>query len=167
MKEQEMLSKSMEKTLNEQINAELYSAYMYLSMSTYFESINLGGFAHWMRVQYNEEVSHAMKIYEYIFDRDGQVTLTAIEAPPTSWKSSLDAFEGVYAHEQKVSGLIHALVDQARTENDHATENFLQWFVEEQVEEEAGALDVVNKLKMIKDSPNGLFMLDAKLAERG
>ena len=156
-----------EKALNQQINAELYSAYLYLSMSTYFESLNFSGFANWMRVQAQEETGHAMKLYTYIFERDGQVTLTAIDAPPTNWKSPLEAFENAYKHEVKVSGLIHDLVQLARAENDIPTENFLQWFVEEQVEEEASTLDVVQKLKMTKESANGMFMLDSNLGQRG
>jgi len=156
------MNSKLEKALNEQLNAELYSAYLYLSMSTYFESLNFSGFANWMRVQAKEETEHAMKFYSYIFERDGQVTLTAIDAPPTSWKSPLDAFENAYQHEVKVSGLIHDLVFLARSEKDIPTENFLQWFVEEQVEEEASTLGVVQKLKPIKDSANGLFMLGSE-----
>ncbi len=156
-----------EKALNEQLNAELYSAYLYLSMSTYFESLNFSGFANWMRVQAKEETGHAMKFYSYIFERDGQATLTAIDAPPRSWKSPLDAFENAYQHEVKVSGLIHDLVHLARAEKDIPTENFLQWFVKEQVEEESSTLGVVQKLKLIEDSANGLFMLDSHLGQRG
>jgi ferritin len=162
-----MLKSSIEKALNDQLNAEMYSSYLYMAMAACFESINLSGFAQWMTVQAGEEMEHARKFYSYIFERDGRVKLGAIEEPPFEWKSPLDAFEAAYKHEQKVSGLIHKLVDLARKENDHATENFLGWFVSEQVEEEASALDIVNKLKMIKDSPNGLFMLDAHLGSRG
>ncbi len=161
------MNTKMEKALNEQLNAELYSAYLYLSMSTYFESLNFSGFANWMRVQAQEETGHAMKFYSYIFERDGAVTLTAIDAPTTSWKSPLEAFENAYQHEVKVSGLIHDLVYLARAEKDIPTENFLQWFVEEQVEEESSTLGVVQKLKLIKDSANGLFMLDSHLGQRG
>jgi ferritin len=161
-----MLKSSMEKALNDQINAELYSSYMYLAMAAYFESVNLDGFAHWMTVQADEEMEHAKKFYSFIFERDGRVKLGAIEEPPFEWKSPLDAFEKVYEHEQKVSSLIHKLVDLARKENDHATENFLGWFVAEQVEEEAHALEVVNKLKMVKDSKNAIFMLNARLGSR-
>lgn len=160
------MNSKIEKALNQQLNAELYSAYLYLSMSSYFESVNFSGFAHWMRVQAQEETGHAMKFYTYILERDGQVTLTAIDAPPTGWKSHLDAFEDAYKHEVKVSGLIYDLVQLARAENDIPTENFLQWFVEEQVEEESSTLAVVQKLKLIKESTNGLFMLDSHLGQR-
>jgi ferritin len=167
MKEREMIKSSVEKALNDQLNAEMYSSYLYMAMAAYFEDINLNGFAHWMTVQAGEEMEHARKFYSFIFERDGRVKLGAIEKPPFEWKSPLDAFETAYKHEIKVSGLIHKLVDLARKENDHATENFLGWFVAEQVEEEASALEVVNHLKMIKDSPNGLFMLNAQLGRRG
>ncbi len=160
------MNRTVEKALNEQLNAELYSAYLYLSISTYFESLNFSGFAHWMRVQAREETGHAMKFYSYIFERDGHVALTAIDAPPASWKSPLEAFENAYQHEVKISGLIHDLVHLARAQKDIPTENFLQWFVEEQVEEEASTLGVVQKLKLIKDSANGLFMLDGHLGRR-
>jgi ferritin len=149
------------------VNAELYSAYLYLAMAAYFEGITLGGFASWMKVQAQEETAHAMKIFGYIFERDGQVTLSAIEKPTGEWPSPMEAFRAAYSHEQKVSGMIHNLVDIARAEKDHATENFLSWFVAEQVEEEASAQEVVQKLELIKDSPHGLFMLDAKMGERG
>lgn len=161
------MKESIEKALNNQINAELQSAYLYLSMSAYFESINLKGFANWMRIQAQEEVGHAMRFFKFIFDRNGRVTLHSIDKPEGTWKSPLDAFENVYSHEQKVTGLINGLVDLAKKENDHATQNFLQWFVGEQVEEEASALEIVEKLKLIKDSANGLLMLDMELSKRG
>jgi len=161
-----MLKSSIEKALNDQLNAEMYSSYLYMAMAAYFESINLSGFANWMTVQAGEEMAHARKFYSFIFERDGRVKLGAIEEPPFEWKSPQDAFESAYKHELKVSGLIHKLVDLARKENDHPTENFLGWFVAEQVEEEASALEVVNQLKMIKDSPNALFMLNAHLGSR-
>jgi ferritin len=138
-----------------------------MAMAAYFESINLPGFAHWMTIQAGEEMEHARKFYSFIFERDGRVKLSAIDEPPFEWKSALDVFENAYKHEIKVSGLIHSLVDLARKENDHATENFLGWFVAEQVEEEASALEIVNKLKMIKDSSHGIFMLDSLLGRRG
>jgi ferritin len=152
--------------LNEQINAELYSAYLYQAMAAHFEAANLRGFAHWMDVQAKEEQGHARKIYEHLVDRGGRVVLKAIAAPPVEWKSSLAIFEESYAHEQKVTGLIHNLVDLARAEKDHAAEVFLAWFVTEQVEEEASASEIVEKLKMIKEQPQGLLMLDAQLAGR-
>ena len=161
-----MIKQAIEKAINDQINAELYSAYLYLSMSSYFESKNLGGFAHWMTVQAKEEVNHAMKFYGYINERGGRVTLKAIDSPPVNWKSPLDVLENVYKHEVKVTGLINKLVNLARSEKDVATENFLMWYIDEQVEEEASADAIVQKLKLIKDSANGLFMLDHELAQR-
>jgi ferritin len=161
-----MIKGTVEKTINDQINAELYSAYLYLAMSAYFEDQNLPGFAHWMKLQANEEQVHAMKFYKFVFERGGRVTLGAIEAPPAQWKSPLDAFESAYKHEIKVTGLIHKLVDLARSEKDIATENFLMWYVDEQVEEEAHADAIVQKLQLIKDSPNGIFMLDKELSAR-
>ncbi len=132
-----MIGKKMLDALNEQINAELYSAYLYQAMAAHFEAGNLKGFAHWMDLQAKEEQAHARKMYEFLVDRGGRVALKAIAAPPAEWKSPLAIFEESYAHEQKVTGLIHKLVDLARAENDHAAEVFLAWFVTEQVEEEA------------------------------
>ena len=165
-KDNTMLSKKMEKALNEQVNAELYSAYLYLSMEAYFQAQNLSGFANWMRVQTQEEVAHAMKIYDFIIERGGRAVLKAIEGPQTEWDGPLAVFEAVCEHEQKVTGLINNLVDLAISEKDHATNSFLQWFVNEQVEEEASADDNVQKLKMMKDAPGGMFMLDRELAQR-
>jgi ferritin len=161
-----MLSKKMEKAINQQINAELYSSYLYLSMATYFESISLGGFANWMRQQVQEELFHAIKMFDFVCERGGRVTLTAIDGPPTEWKSPLDTFKNVLAHEQKVTGLINDLVNLALDERDHATNIFLQWFVSEQVEEEATAGTLVDKLKLIGKDANGLFMLDTELGQR-
>jgi len=161
-----MISKKMEKALNEQVNAELYSAYLYLSMEAYFKSLNLNGFANWMRVQTQEEVSHAMKIYGFINERGGRITLKAIDGPQTKWDSSLAVFKDVYKHEQKVTSLINNLVDLAIEEKDHATNTFLQWFVNEQVEEEASADQVVQQLKMMEKAPGGMFMLDRELGQR-
>jgi ferritin len=162
-----MLSKKMQEALNGQINAEMYSANLYLSMAAWFESENLKGFAQWMRVQAQEEHAHAMKFYGYINDRMGRVTLGAIAAPPPSWTGPAAAFTDTCAHEAKVTGLIHALVDLAAAEKDHATTNFLQWFVSEQVEEEAVANQILAQLKAIKDSVGGLFMIDHHLGKRG
>jgi ferritin len=161
-----MISKKVEKALNAQVNAELYSAYLYLSMESYFQSLNLNGFANWMRVQTQEEVSHAMKIYDFVNERGGRSLLKGIDGPPTEWESPLAAFEAAYAHEQKVTGLINDLVDLAIKEKDHATNNFLQWFVNEQVEEEASADAIVQQLKMMKKAPGGMFMLDRELGRR-
>jgi ferritin len=161
-----MLSNKMEEALNKQINAEWYSDYLYRSIAAYFLGQNLKGFAHWMRVQAGEEQNHGQKFFDYINDRNGKVTLTAIGAPPTEWKSPTAVFEAVYAHEQKVTGLINDLVAKAKKEEDNATLAMLQWFVTEQVEEEANAYEILEKLKMIKDSAQGLFMMDAVLAQR-
>ncbi len=161
-----MINGKIEKAINEQINAELYSSYLYLSMAAYLESINRNGLAHWMEIQAQEEVKHAMKFYKYVYEKGGRVTLKEIDSPPTEWKSPLDAFEDAYNHETKVTALIHDLVHLARAEKDIATENFIMWYVEEQVEEEASADEFVQKLKMVKDSPNGLFMLDREAGQR-
>lgn len=161
-----MIKEKIQDALNKQINAELYSSYLYLSMSAYFESINLKGFANWMRVQTQEELVHAMKFYDYLIERGGKVLLSSIESPPTEWPSPLAIFENAYQHEQKVTGLINKLVDLAIAEKDHATNNFLQWFVSEQVEEEASADEVVQKIKLMGDARGGIFMLDRELAQR-
>ncbi len=161
-----MMTKKMGKALNDQINAELYSAYMYLSMSAYFEAQNLPGFAKWMRIQWQEEVMHALKIYDYVNERGDRVVLKSIDEPPSKWKSPLDAFQATYKHEQVVTGRIDDLVNMAATGKDHATNAFLQWFVTEQVEEEKSADEIVQKLKRISDAPGGLYMLDKELGQR-
>jgi ferritin len=161
-----MISKKIEDALNEQVNAELYSAYLYLSMESYFKAQNLNGFANWMRVQTQEEVAHATKIYDFINERNGRSILKAIEGPPTEWDSALAVFKAAYEHEQKVTGLINDLVDLAIKEKDHATNSFLQWFVNEQVEEEASADEIVQQLKMMENAPGGMFMLDRELGQR-
>jgi len=161
-----MISKKMEKALNDQVNAELFSAYLYLSMEAYFESLDLKGFANWMRCQTQEEVFHAMKIYSHINERGGRVKLSAIDGPPVEWKSPMDAIKAVLNHEQKVTGLINNLVDLALKEKDHASNIFLQWFVTEQVEEEDNVNDVIQKLKLMGEAPGGLFMIDKELAAR-
>jgi ferritin len=161
-----MLSKKIENAINKQINAELWSAYLYLSMSAHFESINLGGFANWMRVQAQEELGHAMKFYHHVIERRGRVTVAAIAAPSISWKSPLNAFEDAFKHEQKVTGMINDLANMAAGEKDHATANILQWFIDEQVEEELSTDAIVQKLKMIGTNTGGLYMLDRELAQR-
>lgn len=160
------ISKSIQTIMNEQINAELYSSYMYLSMAAYFEGRSLPGMAHWMKLQAQEEVEHAMKFFDYIFERGGNVTLNAIDKPPTSWKSPLDAFTAGYKHEQKVTKLIHDIVNAAQKEKDHASVSFLQWFIDEQVEEETSADAVVQKLTMIGNHKPALLMLDRELGSR-
>ena len=161
-----MLSETMEKALNEQVNAELYSAYLYLSMASYFKAVSLNGFARWMEVQSLEEVTHAMRIYGYINERGQQVILDSIEGPPITWESPAAAFEDAYRHELKVTDLINNLVNLAIEEKDHATNNFLQWFVSEQVEEESSTHEVVQKLKLIREAEGGLFLLDQELGRR-
>jgi ferritin len=165
--EHKVIGKKMLDALNEQINAELYSAYLYRAMAAQFEADNLRGFAHWMDVQAKEEENHARKIYEFLVDRGGRVVLKAIGAPPAEWKSALAVFEDSYAHEQKVTGLINRLFEMAAKENDYPTQVELQWFVKEQVEEEKSAGDIVAMLKMVGESGTPLIMLDRQLAARG
>ncbi len=162
-----MINERVEKALNEQVNAEIYSAYLYLSMSSYFESVNLSGFAQWMKAQAQEEMVHGMKIYDFIHERGGRVLLSAIEAPQTQWPNPASVFAATLEHEQKVTALINALVDVAIAEKDHATNIFLQWFVTEQVEEESSVDAVLQKLKMVGDQGHGLFMMDRELGARG
>lgn len=161
-----MIDKKMQQALNGQLNAEYYSSYLYLSMAAYFASIDLLGFASWMRVQVQEENFHALKFYDYIIERGGKVILQSIESPPGDWNSPLEAFEATITHEQKITGLINELVYLARDEKDNASEIFLQWFVSEQVEEEDNVNTVLGQLNLIKDSPQALFMLDKELAQR-
>ena len=161
-----MTSPNMIEALNKQINAEIFSSYLYLSMSAYYESIGLRGFANWMRIQAQEELQHAMRFYNFIHDRDGEVTLTAIDGPKTEWDSALSAFEDAYAHEKKISSMIHNLVDIAISERDHSANTFLQWFVNEQVEEEATAKEMIDKIKLVDDNKSGLFLIDQDLASR-
>ena len=161
-----MLKPQIEKALNEQINAELYSAYLYLSMSAYFETIDLKWFASWMRVQSQEELVHAAKFFAFINERSGRVALAAIGGPPVEWKSPLDAFEAAYTHEVHVTSLINSLVDLAQASSDHATYNFLQWFVAEQVEEEASTDAVVKQLRLVRGEGHGLLLIDREAAQR-
>ena len=161
-----MIKEKIQDALNYQLNRELYSSYLYLSMSAYFQSINLKGFANWMRVQAQEELVHAMKFYDYLIQRGERVTLSSIESPPLEWGSPLEAFEHVYKHEQKVTSLINDLVNLSVSEQDHAANNFLQWFVTEQVEEEASASEVVEKIKLVVEAAGGLLMLDNELGQR-
>ena len=160
------LAPEVEANLNQQINEEMFSSYLYLSMAAYFESVDLPGFASWMRVQTHEENSHAMKFFDYINERNGRVRLTQIEAPQTEWKSPLDAFIAAYEHEKHISDRIHTLVRQAHELDDSSTDNFLQWFVAEQVEEENSTYAIVQQLKMIGDDRAALFLIDRELAAR-
>ncbi|OCC14630.1 Ferritin-like protein [Dissulfuribacter thermophilus] len=161
-----MMNERIEKALNEQMNAELYSAYLYLSMASYFESKGLEGCAHWMKAQTQEELMHAMKFYEFITERGGRAIMKAIDAPPSDWDSPLNVFENALQHEQYVTSLINKLMDLAIEEKDHATQIFLQWFISEQVEEEATAGAVVEKMRLAGESPGGVFMVDRELAQR-
>jgi ferritin len=161
-----MVSQKMEKELNKQLNAEMYSGYLYLAMAAYFEDSDLAGLANWMRVQAQEELSHSMRFYDYVIRRGARVSLEQIEKPEFKWESSVDVFEHVLSHEKTVSGLIHDLVDLAIEEKDHATNNFLQWFVEEQVEEEESATAALNKVKFASETPNGIIIIDAEFGHR-
>ena len=160
------MKSKIEGAFNEQFNAEFFSSYLYLSMAAYFESQNLKGMAQWMRMQVQEENLHAMKFFDFINERGGKVTLTRIEAPKTEWSSPLQVFEETCAHESKVTGLINDLVDLAISERDHAANAFLQWFVTEQVEEEATVQEIRDKLKLVSDNPVAMFMIDQELGQR-
>ncbi|NUN07579.1 MAG: ferritin [Ignavibacteriaceae bacterium] len=161
-----MLKSNIEKALNEQINKELFSSYLYLSMGNYFESINLSGFAGWMRLQSQEEYQHAMKILNYVNQKGGRVVLQQIADPKIDWESVVSVFEDTYEHEKMISGSINDIVDLSLGEKDYATHTFLQWFVNEQVEEEATALKILEDVKMIGDYKAGLFMMDRELGQR-
>jgi len=162
-----MLDKKIQDAINRQLNAELYSSYLYYSMAAWFETKALGGFARWMRVQALEEATHVHKFFAYVNERGGRVELMAIDAPPSEWESPTAVFEEVYSHECKVTGLINELMDLAVAESDHASVAFFQWFVSEQVEEEATADDVLQKLKLVDKTEGGLFLLDQELDKRG
>ncbi|MBE0680358.1 MAG: ferritin [Anaerolineales bacterium] len=162
-----MISKAMQDALNDQINKELYSSYLYLSMAAYFEDANLPGFGHWMRVQEAEEREHAMKLYDFLLERGGKVMLKAIDAPKTEWKSALEVAEEVAAHEAKVTASIHALYETALKEKDYAAQVMLQWFISEQVEEEKNAAEIVANLKLIEQRGTAVLMLDHRLSKRG
>ena len=161
-----MLNPTVQQALNDQVQKELHSAYIYLSMAAYFEAENLPGAAHWMRSQAGEEQEHAMKIFDFIQDRGGRVTLQAIDAPPATFSSPLAVFEASYAHEQKVTKSIHDLYALAVKEADYPTQVMLQWFIDEQVEEEKNASAIMAQLQMVGDSPAALFMIDRQLAAR-
>ena len=161
-----MLSKKMTTALNDQINKEMYSAYLYLAMSAYSDSIGLKGFANWFMVQYHEEMEHAMKIYKYIQDQGELVKLKAIAEPPSKFESAMDMFQKTLEHEKKVTQSINNLMDIAIEMKDHATQIFLQWFVTEQIEEEANDNEIIDKLKMVGQQGNGLFMIDKELEAR-
>ncbi len=160
------MDKNLKELLNQQINKELYSAYLYLSMASYFDSINLEGFSHWMKVQVKEEFSHAMKFYEFLFDRGEKVILERIEKPTSDFSSVSDVFEKILAHEKKITESIEKIYEMAQKVEDKATIVFIQWFISEQIEEEKTAQRILEKLKMIKEHPHGILMLDAQMAKR-
>ncbi len=162
-----MISKTIEEALNKQINAELYASYLYLAMSADFQLKNFQGLAQWMIAQSKEENGHAMKIYDFVVDRGGKVILSQIQAPPATWASPLAAFKAAYEHEVKVTAMINDLVKLSMAEGDIATQVMLQWFVTEQVEEEAQTDIIVKKLEMIPERSAGIFMLDHELGKRG
>lgn len=161
-----MLSKEMEAALNEQVNAEFYSAYLYLAMSGWFAERNLTGFAHWMRLQFQEEQLHALRFFDYIAGRGGKPALKPIAAAPADWATPLAVFEFTLAHEREVTASINRLVDLAIKLSDHASNAQLQWFVNEQVEEEASVEAVVQQLRLVGDSGHALFMIDRELGQR-
>ncbi|WP_320112653.1 ferritin [Draconibacterium orientale] len=161
-----MLKEKMLKALNEQINAEQYSSLLYLSMSAYFNDKGLPGFANWMYVQYQEELTHANKFFNYVVERGGKVELKAIDQMPTTWDGVIDVYEKTLEHEQLVTSLIDKLVDVAIEEKDHATQSFLRWFVDEQVEEEANVTEILDTLRLINGQGNGIFMLDREMRNR-
>ncbi|CAG1006251.1 bacterioferritin B [Anaerolineales bacterium] len=162
-----MITQNMQDAINDQINKELYSSYLYLSMAAYFEDNNLPGFAHWMRVQESEEREHAMKLYDFLLERGGRVILKTIDAPKTEWKSTLEVAEEVAAHEAKVTTSIYSLYETALKEKDYPAQVMLQWFITEQVEEEKNAAEIVSTLKLIEAHGTAILMLDKQLGKRG
>lgn len=161
-----MIKKAVEVALNEQINAEFHSAYLYLSMSAYFNSIGLAGYANWMRIQYQEELAHATRFFDYLNERGGIVKLSPIGEVQVDFSGVVNVFEETLVHEQLVTSLIDKLMDVATKESDHATKSFLQWFVDEQVEEEANVGQILNNLKLIKGEGQGLLMMDREMQTR-
>jgi ferritin len=160
------LDDKVREALNSQLNAELHAAYTYLSMSAHFQAADLPGFSAWMRAQAQEELGHAMRIYDFLNDRNVRIELREVAAPPAAWDTPLEVFEGALKHEQRVTSMIHDIVDLSLEVRDHATNTFLQWFVTEQVEEEATAEGIVGQLKLIGNDGNGLFLLDRELGGR-
>ena len=162
-----MFSKAVQDAMNEQIKNELYSAYLYLAMAAHFEAADFAGFARWMRAQAGEEQEHAMKFFDFISERGGRVVLQTIDAPPADFGSHLSVFEQTLAHEQSVTGMINTLYALALEENDYASQVFLQWYIKEQVEEEASAAHILAQLKLVDGKAQGLLMLDSVLGRRG
>ncbi len=161
-----MISKKVQQAFNSQLNEELYSSYLYLSMAAHFEAKNLKGFAHWFRIQSQEEYGHALKFFNFILQKGGKVSLTQIATPKTEWNSIAEVFNDTLKHEQKISDLINKLVEVSMEEKDYAAHTFLQWFVTEQVEEEANVEEIIQKIEMIGDNKSGLFLLDNELGSR-
>ena len=162
-----MMTKKMEDAVNAQLQREIYSAYLYLSMSAYCESINLKGFASWLRVQAQEELQHALKFFDYLNERGARAALRAIDQPPQDFQSPREVFEQTLAHEKLITASIHRLYETALDEKDYATQNLLQWFITEQVEEEAHATEYVEKLRRIGESSSAIFWIDKELGKRG
>ncbi len=161
-----MIDSELEEAINRQINEEIYSSYLYLSMSAYFESVGLKGFAHWMYVQHKEEMDHAMKFYRFLVERGGKVKLYGIKEPPHEWNSPLHVFEDTLKHERHITECINNLADLAEKKKDRAMLSLLQWFIDEQVEEEANVEEIIQMLKMIGDKGHGILMIDRELAKR-
>lgn len=161
-----MIKKEVLESINDQINAESYSAYLYLSMSAYFEEMGLSGFANWMKIQYQEESAHALKFFNYLIERNGKISLRAIEQVPVEFNGIIEVFENTLTHEIHVTALINNLMDVAVAASDHATQSFLKWFVDEQVEEEANVEKIIATLKLINGEGNGLFMMDREMQMR-
>ena len=161
-----MISNKLQDAINRQINSELYSAHLYLSMAAYFETLSLGGFSHWMKQQFHEEVSHSLKLFDFITDRGGRVALRSIDQPPIEFESVAAVMEMSLAHEREITAMIDSLYELAISERDYAAHVLLEWFVDEQVEEEKSLTEIVDHLRMVGDDGTGLLMLDARLRER-
>jgi ferritin len=165
-KRRKIMNKKIEQMINEQMNFEIYSAYIYLAMGAYCDSIDLNGFANWMKVQWEEELFHAKKMYMYLVERGGRPTFSAIPEPKKDYESVKEAFEQALAHEKIVTERINNIMTTAIEENDHATKSFLNWFVDEQVEEESNVDSILKKLNLLNNSGHGMFMMDKDLATR-
>jgi len=161
-----MLNQRIEKIINEQINAELYSSYLYLAMSAYCADLGLAGFANWLKIQVQEELAHVEFMFNYLIERNGRVVLETVEKPPVEWNNIIEVFEETLKHEQYISSRINNIVNVALEEKDHATASFYKWFLDEQVEEEATASDVLSKLKLTKAEGSALFFMDQEMAKR-
>ena len=161
-----MISETMQNAINKQIIREMYSSNLYLSMAAYYASINLNGFSNWMRIQAEEELAHALKFFDYVLDRGGNVALGAIDAPQVKWDNEVAPFEDAYAHEQNVTAWINELMDLAHSEKDYAAISFFNWFIDEQVEEEKNASEILDRLSLTHSSPASLFLLDNELKQR-